>query len=146
MLEPKWLSQQVAASGQIDRNEIMDARQRGFVAIVNNRPDGEGGPTQPDAANNRGLAGQHGMGYHHLPLATVHDLSPKLIDQVAEALDSADGPVLMHCKTGGRSALLWALVQVRQKGRGIDEVLNDVQQAGFDLAQTRPLLEKYAAQ
>ena len=144
MLDPKWLSQQVAACGQIDRNEIVDARQRGFVAIINNRPDNEGGPTQPDAADNKALAGQHGMGYYHLPLATVHDLTPQLIDQVAAAMQNADGTVLLHCKTGGRSALLWALVQVRHHGRSIDDVLNDTEKAGFELGQTRPLLEKFA--
>ncbi|SDF82774.1 TIGR01244 family protein [Limimonas halophila] len=145
MLDPKWLSQQVAACGQIDRNEIVDARQRGFVAIVNNRPDGEGGPTQPDATSNKALAGQHGLSYHHLPLATVQDLTPELIDQMADALANADGTVLVHCKTGGRSALLWALVQVRHHGRKIEDVLNDTEKAGFELGGTRPLLEKFAA-
>jgi len=144
MLDPKWLSQAVATAGQITTNDVVDAAHRGFTTIINNRPDGEGGPEQPNAATNRQAAEAQGLRYVHLPLTGLQDISLETIDAYADALDGADGAVLAHCKSGGRSTLLWALVQVRNVGRDIDTVVSDAQKAGFDLAQARPVLERFA--
>ena len=44
--------------------------------------------------------------------------------------DSAGGKVLAYCKSGTRSAIIWAAVSAR--GLAVDEVLSLLTNAGFD--------------
>ena len=104
----------LSAAGKLDRDDIEALARAGVRTIVNNRPDGED-PGQLPAAEARRLAEAHGIAYHHIPV-TAASLSPADVEAFAAVLASAPQPVVAHCRSGTRSALLWALTELRAGG------------------------------
>src|SRR5271157_603827 len=102
----------LSAAGGLDRADIDALAQAGVRTIVNNRPDGED-PGQLPAAEARRIAEAHGVAYHHIPI-TAATLSRADVDAFAAALRDAPAPVVAHCRSGTRSALLWALTRLRE--------------------------------
>lgn len=102
----------LAAAGKLDRDDIEALAASGVRTIVNNRPDGED-PGQLPAAEARRLAEAHGIAYHHIPV-TAATLTRADVDAFAAALASAAQPVVVHCRSGTRSTLLWSLVRLRE--------------------------------
>lgn len=144
MLEVRKLDENVSAAGQLDADDIAEAARLGFKAIVNNRPDGEGGPEQPSSADNRKAAQAAGLAYHYIPVSGPA-LTMETVEAFRRAVEDAPGPVLAHCKSGARSVALWGLVEACHKDRGIDDVLTQLERQGYDLWQMRPLFEQLAA-
>ena len=98
-------------TGQLDRSDFEALARAGVRTIVNNRPDGED-PSQLDAAAARHLAEALGLQYHHIPI-TAQSLSRADVDAFAATLRAAPAPIVAHCRTGTRSALLWGLTRLR---------------------------------
>jgi uncharacterized protein (TIGR01244 family) len=82
----------------------------GVALIVNNRPDGEE-PGQPAGAEIERAALAAGLRYRHIPVAG--GIGPDEIEAMAAAMD--EGKLLAFCRSGTRSALLWAMA-VRARG------------------------------
>ena len=66
------------------------------------------------------------------------------IDALAEARAGAGGPVLAYCRSGMRSALLWALARA-QAGDSPDAVAAALDDAGYDAGPVRAALDMLAA-
>ena len=98
-------------TGQLDRSDFEALARAGVRTIVNNRPDGED-PGQLDAAVARPIAEALGLQYHHIPI-TAQSLSRADVDAFAATLRAAPAPIVAHCRTGTRSALLWGLTRLR---------------------------------
>ena len=133
----KQLSPSFSVSPQLSAADVEMAARQGFRAIVDNRPDGEE-PGQLSAAQIEALAMAQGMGFAHVP-ATAGRIGDEEVAGMVAALGRLDGPVLAYCRTGTRSATLWALSQ-----RGLQSVvgiLGSVAAAGYDLGALRPKLE-----
>lgn len=125
-------------AGQI-RPEEMDAlKAAGVAMIVNNRPDGEE-PGQPTAAEVEAAAKAAGLGYRHIPVRG--GFSAAQVEEMADALDAAEGPVLAFCKSGTRSIFLWALARAQQ-GESADELMRKAVAAGYDLTPIYPYLQR----
>ncbi|TFI59411.1 TIGR01244 family phosphatase [Sphingomonas parva] len=103
--------------------------------IVNNRPDGEE-PGQPTSEEIAAAAKAAGIAYRHIPVA---GLSQPLVAEMEEALAAAEGPVLAFCKSGTRSAFLWALARARM-GDDPDALAEKAAAAGYDLTPIRAYL------
>lgn len=95
---------------QLSAEDMQAAAAAGFRSIVNNRPDLEGGPSQPRSAELEAAARAAGLQYRHLPVPPSghSDADARLM---AQLIDSLPKPVLAFCRTGRRSAALY------QKGR-----------------------------
>jgi len=128
----------VSVAPQIAPEDVADLAAAGFVAIVNNRPDGED-HGQPEGAAVRAAAEAAGLAYTEIPVTQAGFSHPQ-IDAMVQALDSAGGPVLAFCRSGTRSCNLWALAQAKQ-GRDPDMLIAKGREAGYDLNGLRPLLE-----
>ena len=102
----------VSVAGGLDRADIDALAGAGVCTIINNRPDGED-PGQLPAAEARRIAETHGIAYHHIPI-TAATLSRADVDAFAAVLRDAPAPVVAHCRSGTRSALLWALTRMRE--------------------------------
>ena len=125
-------------SGQV-RPEDMDAlKAAGVAMIVNNRPDHEE-PGQPTRGEVEAAAKAAGLGYRHIPIAG--GFSASQVEEMAEALDAAEGPVLAFCKSGTRSIFLWALARA-QRGEGADELMRKAVAAGYDLTPIYSYLQR----
>jgi uncharacterized protein (TIGR01244 family) len=120
-------------AGQIAPEEIAGLR---MAMIVNNRPDGEE-PGQPTSDAMAAAAAAAGVEYRHIPVAG--GLSLPQVAQMADALASADGPVLAFCKSGTRSTYLWALARSRL-GADAEELVEQAAAAGYDLSPIRGFL------
>lgn len=142
MVETRRLNDKVYAAGQIGPEDIPALKAEGFTAILNNRPDGEGGPEQPTSQEVRAAAEAEGLQYAYVPM-TAQALSPEMLDDFHAAVDAAPGKVLAHCRSGARSTALWALTQTCHEGEDVDAVIGQAAEAGYDLSQMRPMLQQF---
>jgi sulfide:quinone oxidoreductase len=99
-------------AGRLEGSDIEALARDGVRTIINNRPDGED-PGQLDANAARRIAEGLGLAYYHIPI-TAQSLSQADVEAFAAVLRSAPAPIVAHCRSGTRSALLWALVRLRE--------------------------------
>jgi sulfide:quinone oxidoreductase len=119
----------------------LPALAKEFGTIINNRPDGEE-PGQPSSAEIETEARRLGFHYFHIPVV-AGQISDAQVAEFGEAAGRERGPVLAFCRSGMRSATLWALSQVGK--RSVDEILKAAASAGYDLSALKPKLEGEAA-
>jgi uncharacterized protein (TIGR01244 family) len=100
------LDADVSVAPQLAPEAMAEAAAAGFRSVVNNRPDFEGGPTQPTNAAVEAAARAAGLEYAFLPVAGGYQ-SPEEIARFAELMASLPKPILAFCRTGTRSGKLW---------------------------------------
>ena len=125
------LAPDVSAAGKLDRADIEALAASGVRTIVNNRPDGED-PGQLPADEARLLADSCGIAYHHIPV-TAASLTRSDVDAMAAVLAKAERPIVLHCRSGTRSTLLWALVRLRE-GAEPSSLVTEAARHGIDIA------------
>jgi len=121
----------VSAAGKLDSADIEALADSGVRTIVNNRPDGED-PGQLPADEARRLAETRGIAYHHIPV-TAASLTSGDVDALAAVLAETEKPIVLHCRSGTRSALLWALVRLRE-GAEPSSLVVEAARHGIDIA------------
>ncbi len=132
------LNESVAVAPQISPDDMAAIKDAGYVAIINNRPDGEE-PGQPSGDMIRQAAEAAGLSYAAIPVTHAGFSHPQL-DAMTQALVAADGPVLAYCRSGTRSCNLWALAAAKA-GRNPNLLAGQAEQAGYDLSSIRPLMD-----
>lgn len=132
----RQLDENTLVAGQIAAADIAEAKALGVTSIVNNRPDGEE-PGQPDGAEIEAAARAAGLDYHHIPVAG--GFAPDQVEEMAAALDRAEGRILAFCRSGTRSTFLWALARKARSGDGA-EIMRRAAEAGHDLTPLGGLL------
>ncbi len=130
-----------AVAGQLEAADFAEIAQLGFKAVINNRPDGEEENQLPNhaAASHASLAG---LNYHYIPSGKLELFSDQVVNAAEMTLGTADGLVLAYCKSGTRSAIIWAAASAR--GLPVDEVLALLLNAGFDFDFLRDDLQLQA--
>lgn len=121
----------VSAAGKLDRADIEALAASGVRTIVNNRPDGED-PGQLPAEEARRLAEARGIAYHHIPV-TAATLTRGDVDAMEAVLATAERPVVLHCRSGTRSTLLWSLIRLRE-GAAASSLIAEAARHGIDIA------------
>jgi uncharacterized protein (TIGR01244 family) len=120
-----------SVSPQITLADVASAAEQGFVLLINNRPDGED-PSQPSSAQMQAAAEAAGLGYVHIPV--VGGPTPDQVEQVRQAIDQTDGPVLGFCRSGTRSIVTWSIGQALSGERSPAELIGLGAGAGYDLS------------
>ncbi|AJX33612.1 bifunctional protein tyrosine phosphatase family protein/NAD(P)/FAD-dependent oxidoreductase [Burkholderia oklahomensis] len=120
----------LSVSPQIVAADLPAIRDAGFRTIVCNQADGESAD-QPTFAEIAAAAARVGIAVHYLPVeaGNVDD------EQGAEfraLVATLDAPVLAYCRTGIRSATLWALSQAG--ARPLRDIVAAGEAAGYDLS------------
>jgi len=100
------VSESVSVAGQLAPESMAEAAAAGFRAVINNRPDFEGGPTQPTSASIEAAARSAGLEYAFLPVAGNYQ-SEDEITRFRELIASMPSPVLAFCRSGARSGRLF---------------------------------------
>jgi uncharacterized protein (TIGR01244 family) len=121
----------LSAAGALGPAEIEALAASGVRTLINNRPDNED-PGQLPAVEARRLAAAHGIAYHHIPV-TAASLSRADVAAFAAVLRSASQPVVAHCRSGTRSTLLWALMQL-EEGADPGTLIAQAARQGIDIA------------
>jgi uncharacterized protein (TIGR01244 family) len=91
---------------QLLPGDVAAAKASGFASIINNRPDWEGGASQPPSAELEASAAAAGVTYHHLPVPPAGH-NEEDARRMAELVRSSPRPILAFCRTGTRSAALY---------------------------------------
>jgi len=141
MLHIRPLNDRFAVAPQIAPEDLPAIKAAGYVAIVNNRPDDEEAG-QPAGDVIRAAAEDAGLAYTVVPVTNA-GFSHFQLDAMAAALTAADGPVLAFCRSGTRSANLWALAAAKA-GRAPHVLVGQAEAAGYDLSPIRPMLDALA--
>jgi len=125
----RQLDDKVMVSGQIAPHEVAGLAEQGITVLVNNRPDGEE-PGQPLAGEIEDAAAMAGIDYRFVPI--IRGIGPADVEEMQKALRAAEGgKLLAFCRSGTRSALAVALAK-RDEGASSDEVIQKLNEAGFD--------------
>ncbi|GAB4355959.1 MAG: hypothetical protein Kow0026_15490 [Oricola sp.] len=138
MASIRQLEPGVYVASQLAEDDFAALAEQGIRAVVANRPDGEAEGQMPSADAAR-AARRHGLAFRYLPVASFDVTDPEPVAAQARALAELPGPVLLYCRSGNRSAILWA--QVAAPRLGADIVLRHAARAGFDLAELREFLD-----
>ncbi|PPB80908.1 sulfide:quinone oxidoreductase [Albidovulum inexpectatum] len=129
-MDIRKIDDRLSVAPQIAIADLERLKQAGFRAVICNRPDGEA-PDQPSFEEMRQAAEKAGIEIRHQPVT-----SGKVTDEDAQAfarlMAELPGPVLAYCRTGTRSATLWALSQAGK--RPLTEILATAKAAGYDLS------------
>jgi uncharacterized protein (TIGR01244 family) len=121
----------VAISGQLQPQDMKEIAAAGYVAVVNNRPDGEAMFGQPRTAELRKAAEEAGLLFLDLPFSGPRATADQ-VRAFADLLAERSGRIVAYCKSGMRSSLLWGAAAVAQ-GHSLEEVLAAARRAGQDL-------------
>lgn len=130
------LDDRVFVAGQIRPGDMAEIVALGVTTIVNNRPDGEE-PGQPSGDEIADAADAAGLIYREVPVSG--GIEPEQVETMASVMDDGEGRLLLYCRSGTRSAFLWALAQ-RGSGLTGDEVIARGAAAGYDLSPIRRFL------
>jgi len=128
-----------AVTGQLQPEDMATAAAQGYTLVINNRPDGEE-PGQPSAEQMAGAAHAAGLEYHYIPLRGG-GLTMEHISQTEAVLAQDKGPILAFCRSGMRSATLWALAKAKA-GADPQELMAQAGRAGYDLAPMAGLMDQ----
>ena len=134
----RQLDERVMVAGQISPGEIEALKDRGVVMVINNRPDDEEFG-QPAGAEIEAAAAAAGVAYRSIPVSS--GFSAEQVRAMAEALAQADGAVLAFCRSGTRSAFLWALARAAA-GEDGEALIGKAAAAGYDLSPIRAFLQR----
>lgn len=135
LAEGYWVAPQITAA------DVKDAAEMGVSLIINNRPDNEE-PRQPSGAEIEAAARELGINYCAIPIGRA-GISADQLDELAEKIESAEGPILAFCRSGTRSTVLRAFVKARE-GAPVSDLVSEARQAGYDLGSMRSALEAIA--
>ncbi len=129
-MQPKQLTQDLSVASQIGVADVPAIAAQGFRSIICNRPDGEGAD-QPAFAEIERAASSAGLTSRYLPVASGK-VSDTDAAQFKASLASLPKPVLAYCRSGTRSATLWALSQAGE--RSTADILSRASAAGYDMS------------
>ena len=133
----RQLDDKTLVAGQISPEEVPELRSHGVTMIVNNRPDGEDAD-QPLAADIEEAAAQAGIAYRHVPIR--RGIGPADVECMQDAIrECGDGKMLAFCRSGHRSALVWAVARA-EDGVPREELEQSASKAGVDLSPVAHLL------
>ncbi|MBT8456030.1 MAG: TIGR01244 family phosphatase [Rhodobacteraceae bacterium] len=139
-MDIRQITPDFAVSPQIEPGDVPALKEAGFRTVVCNRPDVEV-PHELSAEAMRAAVEAAGLTFVENPI----DGSAITADGIAAqgtAADAGEGPVFAYCRSGTRSAMVWAMSQAGK--REIDDILAACAQAGYPFDGLRGQLERLA--
>ena len=101
-----WLASDFATAPQLSPEDVAQAAAAGFRSIVNNRPDFEGGSSQPTSQAMQAAAQAAGLDYAFLPVQPAFQ-TPDEIARMRALVEQLPKPVLGFCRSGTRTGNLY---------------------------------------
>ncbi len=139
----RTIHERMLVSPQIDVTDVAAASALGVTLIINNRPEDESADQTPGSVI-AAAAAKAGIGYTAIPV-THAGFSFNQVEAMAAALDGAgDAIVLAYCRSGTRSAMLWALTMAHA-GVAPSQIAQQTAQAGYDVSPLRAQIDMLAA-
>ena len=129
MQDYKAINSKFSVAGALSDAGMEQAKKLGLSTVINNLPDDEvvNGFTTDIA---RAKAKSLGLNYHYLPVTGASLNDQNNIDQFKKIISKTNSPVLAHCKSGTRSAVLWGLATSQSKNPS--QVIDELAAAHFE--------------
>ncbi len=137
----KPLNAKLSVAPQITLEEIPGLAAQGYRTLILNRPEGET-PDQPSNAEVEAAARAAGMRFLHIPLMSGQ-FPDATLAEFKKAYSFEQTKILAYCRSGMRSACLWAIAEA--KTSGTDAVLKTAADAGFNIAGIRSIVDQHAS-
>lgn len=120
----KTISQRVSVGEQPQKADLEELKKDGVTTVVNLRVVGEETPLTP--AEERALAEQLGLQYHHLPIS-LDKLNADQVKELREILENSKGQVFVHCGLGQRACSF----SLAASGVSTDSIFEQARKLGF---------------
>ncbi|MFA5662820.1 TIGR01244 family sulfur transferase [Castellaniella sp.] len=104
--EYRHITPQFAVAPQLGPDDMAALASAGFKSVIINRPDGEGGSTQPCSDEVIAAALAAGLKVHYQPV-TSGSITAEDVTEFARLLHELPMPVLAYCRSGARCAKLY---------------------------------------
>jgi uncharacterized protein (TIGR01244 family) len=113
----------VFIAGQPTERALREMRDQGVTTVINLRMPDE--MKRAVSFDEQALVEQLGMRYVYIPVraGTDRPYSPETLDRFAEAVQEANGKVLLHCTIAWRASHLWAAYLIRERGIPVEDAL-----------------------
>lgn len=134
------LSPTYSVSPFLQPGQAQSIADAGFSTVISNLPDQEA-PAGMRASDMQAACDAAGLRFVHNPVSGG-ELTFEIMETQKEEGLNADGRTLAFCASGGRSAVLWAVLQAGHMP--VDGILDTAAKAGYPLAGLRPQLEAMA--
>ena len=140
-MDLRQITEGYSVTPQIEPADVATLAAMGVKTLICNRPDAEN-PPPLQAAAIQAEAESHGIEFVFNPF-TGPTMTQDHIDEQADAIADAEGPVVAYCASGNRSTVVWAfgvagLVPV-------DTIIKTATAHGYQFEQLRPALTAVAA-
>ena len=106
-------------SKQLNERFAKQAAQIGIKTVICNRPDGEE-EGQPSFETVKEWLHQYGIEHVVYMPMVMEQINDADLQHFQETVAKSPAPILAYCRTGTRSAMMWALNQAK---RGVEVVL-----------------------
>ena len=126
-------------STQLDERFVKRAAMAGIKTVICNRPDGEE-PNQPSFETVKAwlnAVGIENVVYMPVVLEGIDDAA---LAEFQETVAKSPAPILAYCRTGTRSAMMWALNQAK-RGVEVNSLIKAAELASIDLESQRIRLD-----
>jgi uncharacterized protein (TIGR01244 family) len=100
------LAEDFHTAPQLGPADMAELARAGIRSVINNRPDGEGGPEQPTDAAIAEAARAAGLDYVYQPVRT-NAITEQDVARFAELVDTLPKPIVAFCRSGNRSGKLY---------------------------------------
>lgn len=125
-------------SKQLNERFAKQAAQIGIKTVICNRPDGEE-EGQPSFETVKEWLHQYGIEHVvYMPMVMEH-INDADLQHFQETVAKSPAPILAYCRTGTRSAMMWALNQAK-RGVEVNSLIRATDLAGINLEPHRERL------
>ncbi|MEQ1698254.1 MAG: TIGR01244 family sulfur transferase [Hyphomicrobiaceae bacterium] len=129
-MDYRKLTEELTVSPQISVHDLDAIKAAGFRSVICHRPDGEA-PDQPLFAEVKDAAIKAGLEIRYQPVIPGM-LSDGDAKEFGALIAELPKPVFAYCRTGTRSASLWALAGAQS--RSLPDILVATKAAGYDMS------------
>ena len=114
----------VYMAGQPTEAGLAKAKALGVTTVVNLRTDFEMQDRSIVPFDEQASAAKLGLAYVHVPQGGPNTpYSPTAVERFAQAVDAAEGNVLLHCTVAWRATHLWTAYLVKHRGLSVADAL-----------------------
>ena len=123
---------------QLTEADVQEAVRLGIQTVICNRPDGEE-EGQPSFETVKEWLHQYGIEHVvYMPMVMEH-INDADLQHFQETVAKSPAPILAYCRTGTRSAMMWALNQAK-RGVEVNSLIRAADLAGINLEPHRERL------
>lgn len=140
-MDLRQITETYSVTPQIEPSDVATLAAMGVKTLICNRPDMENPPALQAAAM-QAEAEKHGIDFVFNPFQG-HTMSQDHVDEQADAIADAEGPVVGYCASGNRCTVVWAFGAAGHVP--VDTLIKIGTSHGYPFEQLRPALEAAAA-